>query len=109
MSKRERRLKAVSRLDAVEIIHDQPCPVRWNDMVGDDVVRKCPYCRLNVYNFAKMTPEAICETINLHEGKMCAAFYARADGTMTLQPCAEEEQELLRGGIRVIERSSETS
>jgi hypothetical protein len=104
VSKRAQRWKAISRLDAVDIIHDQPCSVRWDAMVGDEVVRKCPYCRLNVYNFAKMTPEAICETINRHEGKMCAAFYARADGTMTLSPCAEAEQALFRGGIGVIER-----
>jgi hypothetical protein len=51
-----------------------------------------------------MTPEAICETINQHEGKLCAAFYARVDGTMTLKPCGHEEQELLRGGIVVTAR-----
>ena len=99
MSKREKRLKAVSRLDQVEIIHEEPCSVRWDEMYGDDIVRSCSYCHLNVYNFAGMTPEAICQTINLHEGKLCAAFYARADGTMTLKPCAQEKKAFLRGRI----------
>ena len=65
MSKREKRLKAVSRLDQVEIIHEEPCSVRWHEM----------------------------------DGKLCAAFYARADGTMTLKPCAQEKKAFLQGRI----------
>ncbi len=106
MAKRERRLKAVSRLEGVEIIHEQTCAVRWDAMEGNDLVRKCSYCNLNVYNFAGMTPTAICETINQYEGQLCAAFYARADGTMTLKPCSEEEQAFLRG--RIVVRKQQT-
>ncbi|MGV0028944.1 hypothetical protein [Phormidesmis priestleyi] len=59
-------------------------------MVGDRRVRKCPYCQLNVYNFMGMAPDEILEVINAHEGKLCAQFYARSDGTMTLEVCDDQ-------------------
>lgn len=103
MSKKERRFKAVSRLDNVEIIIQEPCQVRWSDMVGDEHVRKCHYCDLNVYNFITMSPDEIINLINLHEGKICAQFYARADGTMTMAFCQERQKDygMIRGRIVV--------
>jgi hypothetical protein len=99
MAKREQRLKAVRRLEDVEIINQNPCDARWQDMRGDDRVRHCFYCNLNVYNFAGLSPAEIFQIIQTHEGRLCAQFYARADGTMTLEDCDRQEQALLRGRL----------
>jgi len=32
-----------------------PCRASWDDMDGDDRVRFCAECELNVYNIASMT------------------------------------------------------
>ena len=32
-----------------------PCPVGWDSMSGDNTVRYCHLCQLNVYNFSEMT------------------------------------------------------
>lgn len=70
-------------------------------MEGDDTVRKCHACQLNVYNFAGMSPEEICDVINRHGDKLCAQFYARSDGTMTIESCAEQDHVMLRGRIAI--------
>ena len=64
-----------------------PCPTSWDAMVGNDQVRHCGQCRLNVYNLSAMTrPEA--EALFLKkEGRLCVRFYQRADGTMITQDC----------------------
>ncbi|BAY60448.1 hypothetical protein NIES22_05070 [Calothrix brevissima NIES-22] len=106
MSKKERRFKAVSSLDDVEIIIQEPCQVRWADMEGNSDVRKCHYCQLNVYNFLSKSPDEIINLINLHEGKLCAQFFARYDVTMTIESCQEKQKNngIARGKIQVIKR-----
>lgn len=39
-----------------------PCSADWDRMCGDDRVRFCPECQLNVYNFSAMTPAEV-ETV----------------------------------------------
>ena len=33
-----------------------PCSADWDRMQGNERVRYCPQCKLNVYNFAAMVP-----------------------------------------------------
>jgi hypothetical protein len=56
-------------------------------MVGDDRVRFCSQCNLNVYDISTMTkPEAESFIANA-EGRICAKLYRRADGTILTQDC----------------------
>lgn len=87
MSRSEKRLKAVRRLREIEIFTQEPCAVRWDQMEGTGRVRKCLLCNLNVYDFSSMKPEEILDVIRLHEGRLCAQFFARSDGTMTIEHC----------------------
>ena len=74
-------------------------------MEGNGYVKKCHYCQLNVYDFLGMSPDEILDLINRYEGKLCAQFYARTDGTMTLGPCSEARGNLLeRGRILIVEK-----
>ena len=56
-------------------------------MIGDERSRFCAQCEKRVYNFSKMQPEEITTLIAEKEGKVCARFYQRADGTMLLENC----------------------
>ncbi len=56
-------------------------------MAGDDRVRHCPECNLDVYNFSVMTSAEIDRIVSNGEGRLCARFYQRADGTMLTQDC----------------------
>jgi hypothetical protein len=101
LSKKERKLKALRRLKNVEIILENPCEVSWEEMKGDDRTKECHKCQLTVYNFAGLPQAEILDLIDLHEGRLCAQFYARWDGTVTLESCngRAENLELYRGGL----------
>jgi Carboxypeptidase regulatory-like domain len=52
-----------------------PCSANWEQMAGDDRVRHCTECRLNVYNFAAMTRSEAERVIEEREGRLRAAFW----------------------------------
>jgi hypothetical protein len=56
-------------------------------MQGDDKVRFCGECRLNVYNLSAMTRREAEEKVRQREGRLCVRFYQRADGTVLTQDC----------------------
>ncbi|MGZ4896492.1 MAG: hypothetical protein ACXVJ0_08525, partial [Candidatus Angelobacter sp.] len=60
-----------------------PCQAEWEKMVGDERVRHCSECNLNVYNLSAMTERQVQELIAGSQGKrLCTRFYRRADGTV---------------------------
>jgi hypothetical protein len=64
-----------------------PCPASWEGMAGDERVRNCSLCSLNVYNFAEMTRGEVRELLVRTEGRVCARLYRRADGTVLTRDC----------------------
>lgn len=65
----------------------EPCRADWNLMEGDDRARFCQTCAKNVYNLSAMTKEEAEQLITEKEGKLCARFYQRADGTILTGNC----------------------
>jgi hypothetical protein len=59
----------------------------WEDMAGDDRVRFCNQCNLNVYNISAMTKMEAESFIASAEGRICAKFYRRADGSILTRDC----------------------
>jgi hypothetical protein len=64
-----------------------PCPASWERMVGDERVRHCAECNLNVYNLSAMTERQAVKLIAEREGRLCVRFYRRSDGTILTQDC----------------------
>src|SRR5215472_2919723 len=68
--------KSKPNLFVLENIHvAAPCPADWTQMSGDDRVRHCSECNLNVYNLSEMTRAEAERLILSHEGRLCARFY----------------------------------
>jgi len=78
-----------------------PCPADWMKMSGNDRVRHCCECNLNVYNISEMTRAQAEELIRTHEGRLCVRFYRRADGTILTKDCPCGLQVLIRRVSRV--------
>jgi carboxypeptidase family protein len=76
-----------SRVDLDRIAVASPCPMNWSDMIGDERVRFCNQCNLNVYNISAMTKLEAESFIANAEGRICARLYRRADGTVLTQNC----------------------
>jgi hypothetical protein len=64
-----------------------PCPKSWEDLVGNDRVRYCGQCKLNVYNFADMSRAEAEAIVRKTEGRICGRLYVRGDRTATSQDC----------------------
>lgn len=74
-----------SPLDHVTVA--APCNVGWENMVGDERVRFCGQCSLNVYNLSGMTKSEAERLVVQAEGRLCVRFYRRADGTILTKDC----------------------
>lgn len=64
-----------------------PCPANWDAMAGNNRVRYCGECKLNVYNLSGMTRKEAETLLNNSEGRLCVRYYQRADGTVLTQDC----------------------
>lgn len=65
-----------------------PCAMPWDAMAGNQQVRHCSECKLNVYNLSAMTEIEIQRLLlDRAEQRVCVRFYRRADGTMLTQDC----------------------
>ena len=64
-----------------------PCQAEWRWMYGNDRVRFCGQCNLNVYNLTAMTSEEAEDLIRRTEGRLCVRFYRRKDGAILVKNC----------------------
>jgi hypothetical protein len=78
-------LRTLDILDNIRVA--SPCPASWEKMSGDDRVRHCQLCQLNVYNLSEMTRAEAERLIISREGRLCVRFYRRADGTILTRDC----------------------
>src|SRR5688572_25672377 len=72
-------------LDQIQIA--KPCPANWDEMKGDDAVRHCSLCRLNVYNFSEMRESEVEKLLANSTGRVCGRLYRRQDGTIITKDC----------------------
>lgn len=77
-----------------------PCSVAWDAMEGDERVRHCAVCSLNVYNLAGMTREEVRALLTRGEGRVCGRLYRRADGTVLTRDCPTGLRALRRRASR---------
>lgn len=73
------------RLENISV--SAPCKADWNKMLGNDQVRFCQECKLNVYNLSGMSREQAEDVVRAKEGNLCVRFYRRSDGTVLTQNC----------------------
>jgi len=90
----------IARLPSIEVA--SPCTVSWDGMRGDDTVRFCGKCRLNVYNLSAMTQAEAAAHIAAREGRMCVRFYRRPDGTVMTRDCGSVARKVARGAFTII-------
>jgi hypothetical protein len=64
-----------------------PCNASWADMTGDDRVRHCAQCDLDVFNLSGMTRGEAEALIAGRNGDLCIRYFHRHDGTIITQDC----------------------
>ena len=101
LSALQKKTTPTSGLDLSNIRIASPCPADWNKMVGDERVRHCSECNLNVYNLSAMTERQALQLLAGNSGtRMCLRLYRRADGTIITQDCPWGFRALKRRAMR---------
>lgn len=73
-----------------------PCRADWERMRGNERVRFCGECSMNVYNLSNMSKKDAEALILSAEGRLCVRFYSRSDGTILTKNCPVGLQALKR-------------
>lgn len=73
-----------------------PCRADWARMRGNERVRFCGECSMNVYNLSNMSKKDAEALILSTEGRLCVRYYNRSDGTILTNNCPVGLQALKR-------------
>ena len=84
-----------STLDNVRIA--APCSADWDSMFGNERIRFCGQCQLNVYNLSEMSEAEAERLIGQTEGRLCVRYYRRQDGSIITQNCPVGLRAIKRG------------
>ena len=78
----------MSNLNLDDLKIAAPCHEDWNEMSGDERVRRCAACKLDVFNISEMTEEDAVDLIESRAGqRTCVKLFRRADGTVITKNC----------------------
>jgi hypothetical protein len=72
-------------LDLIQIA--SPCTANWDLMQGDERMRYCGECKLNVFNLSDMTRDEATAFLAERTGRTCVRMFKRADGTVITRDC----------------------
>jgi ankyrin repeat protein len=75
-----------------------PCSADWNSMIGNDQVRFCEHCNLDVHNLSRMTRSQAQRLVARANGRLCVRYHHDAAGRPLTLPVG---QKLHRIGRRV--------
>ena len=65
-----------------------PCTVGWDSMSGDDKVRLCSECNLNVHNLSSMSDQEAALVLQRRKiERTCVFMYRRKDGSVVTDNC----------------------
>ena len=72
---------------ALELRIASPCEEKWESMRGDERVRFCARCSLNVFNVKELTEVEVRALFLKAEGRVCGRIFRRRDGTVLTRDC----------------------
>jgi hypothetical protein len=75
-----------------------PCTADWNSMIGNDQVRFCEHCHLEVHNLSLMTRNQAQRLVARSNGRLCVRYHHDSTGRPLTLPV---RQKLHRIGRRV--------
>ena len=78
-----------------------PCDADWDSMIGNDRVRFCEHCKLDVTNLSALTrPEAM-RLVERSEGRLCVRFVTRPGGRLLTKQLPRKVHQIARRASRI--------
>jgi hypothetical protein len=65
---------------------NSPCFRDWTSMTGNDQVRFCEHCELEVHNISEMTRTEALRLIATSQGRLCVRYYRNPQGAVVSRP-----------------------
>lgn len=90
-------------LDNINIT--SPCTADWDSMIGNDVVRFCRHCNLNVHDISLMTGEEALALVRSSNGRLCLRYIRRPDGTIQTASPHQKLHLIKRRASRIVAAS----
>ncbi|HEV2826832.1 MAG TPA: ankyrin repeat domain-containing protein [Pyrinomonadaceae bacterium] len=79
----------------------QPCAADWNSMVGNDQVRFCEHCSLEVHNLSLLTRSQAERLISRSNGRLCARYHQDPAGKPLVLPISQKLHSIGRRVSRI--------
>jgi ankyrin repeat protein len=91
--------KSVHSFDRINI--PAPCDADWDSMIGNDRVRFCEHCKLDVTNLSALTrPEAM-RLVERSEGRLCVRFVTRPNEHLLTKQLPRKVHQIARRASRM--------
>ncbi len=75
----DKTINALPILNQLSI--NEPCPMSWSEMDGDNAKRFCGHCQKHVHNFSEMNSKSVAQLMESGES-ICAKIQRRPDGSI---------------------------
>ncbi|HKO98407.1 MAG TPA: ankyrin repeat domain-containing protein [Pyrinomonadaceae bacterium] len=86
-------------LDSVTI--PSPCNADWNSMIGNDQVRFCDHCSLDVHNLSLMTRNQAQKLVARSNGRLCVRYHSDSSGRPQTLPLSQKLHHINRRVSRI--------
>ncbi len=91
--------RSIHSFDRINI--PAPCDADWDSMIGNDRVRFCEHCKLDVTNLSALTrPEAM-RLVERSEGRLCVRFVTRPGGRLLTKQLPGKVHQIARRASRI--------
>jgi len=78
-----------------------PCTADWNSMVGNDQMRFCEHCSLDVHNLSRMTRNQAQRLVARSNGRLCVRYHSDSSGKPLTLPLAQKLHRINRRVSRI--------
>lgn len=78
-----------------------PCEADWDSMIGNDKVRFCEHCNLQVTNLSSLTHQAAINLVERSQGRLCVRLEKRAGGGLIMKQSAPRLHQIARRASRL--------
>jgi ankyrin repeat protein len=89
----------VRSLDRISI--PKPCDADWEAMIGNDQVRFCTHCKLQVTNLSSMNRREAMLLVARAEGRLCVRFVQAPGGDVLTREVPERLHQIVRRASRI--------
>jgi hypothetical protein len=78
-----------------------PCPADWDSMIGNDQVRFCEHCSLDVHNLSLMTRAQAERLVAQSNGRLCVRYHRSSTGQPLTLPVRQKLHRISRRVSRI--------